>query len=137
MPKDQMPKQNPLPGALPGEADVKVRAHERRRKKSKMSQACRSPKRTPAVVDRRPKEKQPTMRRICRAEATRATLQAVKQRLPTLSTPESTGKADFPHDLEKGALQRRGSLIATRGRKSLDRELGKVDTSLPQVEEVD
>ena len=39
MPKDQMPKQHPLPGALPGEADVKVRAHERRRKKSKMSKA--------------------------------------------------------------------------------------------------
>ena len=132
-----MPKQNPLPGALPGEADVKVRAHERRRKKSKMSQACRSPKRNPAVVDRRPKEKQPTMRRICRAEATRATLQAVKQRFPTLSTPESTGKADFPHDLEKGALQRRGSHIATRGRKSLDRELQKVDTSLSQAVEVD
>ena len=77
------------------------------------------------------------MRRICRAEATRATLQAVKQRFPTLSTPESTGKADFPHDLEKGALQRRGSHIATRGRKSLDRELQKVDTSLSQAVEVD
>ena len=125
-----MPKQHPLPGALPGEADVKVRAHERRRKKSKMSKA-RSPKGTPAAVDPRPKTKQPTMRRICRAEATRATLQAVKQRFPTLSTPESTGKADFPHDLDKGALQRRASHIATRGRRSLDGELQKVGTACP------
>ena len=39
--------------------------------------------------------------------------------------------------LEKGALQRRGSHMATRGRKSLDRELEKVDTSLSQAVEVD
>ena len=46
----------------------------------------------------------------------------MKQRFPTLSTPESTGKADFPHDLDEGALQRRASHIATRGRRSLDGE---------------
>ena len=44
------------------------------------------------------------MRRICRAEATRATLKVATRRFPSSTTPESTGKASFPHDLEKGAL---------------------------------
>ena len=71
------------------------------------------------------------------AEATRATLQAAKQRFPTLGTPESTGKADFPHDLEKAHFSVVVATSPARGRKSLDRELQKVDTSLSQAVEVD
>ena len=56
---------------------------------------------------------------------------------PLPSTPESTGKADFPHDLQEGALQRRASHIATRGRRSLAGELQKVGTSLSHAVEVD
>ena len=50
-------------------------------------------------------------------------MQSAKGRFPTATTPESTGKANFPHDLEKGALQRRDAHISTRRRKTLDGEL--------------
>ena len=69
------------------------------------------------------------MRRICRAEATRATLKVATRRFPSSTTPESTGKAGFPHDLEKGALQRRATHISKRRRKVLDGELAKANSS--------
>ena len=37
--------------------------------------------------------------------------------------------ANFPHDLEKGALIRRGAHISTRRRKTLDGELNQANTS--------
>ena len=94
-----------LPGPLPGEEDVEVRAHQRRRKKAKNSKLksggikCTTP-----ADESRTQTNQPTMRRICRAEATRAVLKVTTRRFPSSTTPESTGKAGFPHDLEKGAL---------------------------------
>ena len=45
------------------------------------------------------------------------------------NTPESTGKDNFPHDLEKGALQHRGAHISKRRRKKLDGELKQANTS--------
>ena len=83
---------------------------------------------TPAD-ESRAQTKQPTMRRICRAEATRATLKVATRRFPSSTTPESTGKAGFPHDLEKGALQRRATHISKRRRKALDGELAKANSS--------
>ena len=41
----------------------------------------------------------------------------------------ASGKAKFPHDLEKGALQRRDAHISTRRRKTLDGELKQANTS--------
>jgi|TARA_B110000196_G_scaffold173541_2_gene148939 hypothetical protein len=117
-----------LPGPLPGEEDVEVRAHQRRRKKAKKSQ-IKSPKCTKPADESRTQTKQPTMRRICRAVATRFTLSVTTRRYPSSTTPESTGKAGFPHDLEKGALQGRNTHISKRRRKALDGELAKANSS--------
>ena len=119
-----------LPGPLPGEEDVEVRAHQRRRKKAKNSKLksggikCTTP-----ADESRTQTNQPTMRRICRAEATRAVLKVTTRRFPSSTTPESTGKAGFPHDLEKGALQGRATHISKRRRKALDGELSKANSS--------
>ena len=119
-----------LPGPLPGEEDVEVRAHQRRRKKAKNSKLksggikCTTP-----ADESRTQTNQPTMRRICRAEATRAVLKVTTRRFPSSTTPESTGKAGFPHDLDKGALQRRTAHISKKRRKALDGELAKANSS--------
>ena len=119
-----------LPGPLPGEEDVEVRAHQRRRKKAKNSQLKLSgTKRSKPADESRTQTEQPTMRRICRAEATRATLKVTTRRFPSSTTPESTGKAGFPHDLDKGALQRRTAHISKKRRKALDGELAKANSS--------
>ena len=129
----EMPKKTKdqfLPGPLPGEEDVEVRAHQRRRKKAKNSKLksggikCTTP-----ADESRTQTKQPTMRRICRAEATRAVLKVTTRRFPSSTTPESTGKAGFPHDLDKGALQRRTAHISKKRRKALDGELAKANSS--------
>eukprot|EP00964_Phaeocystis_antarctica_P107889 scaffold72546_cov69-Phaeocystis_antarctica.AAC.1 len=65
------------------------------------------------------------MRRICRAEATRAILKVTTRRFPSSTTPESTGKAGFPHDLGKGALQRHTAQISKKRRKALARRTCK------------
>ena len=116
-----------LPGPLPG-AEVAVRSHRRRRSKAKTKTT--QGKKTSPKTESRPKikqNKQPTMRRICRKEATRSSIKAVVPRSATQSTPESTGKANFPHDLENGALQKRGAHISKRHRRKLDGELKKAD----------
>ena len=129
----EMPKKTKdqfLPGPLPGEEDVEVRAHQRRRKKAKNGQRkFGGIKYSTPADESRAQTKQPTMRRICRAEATRATLKVATRRFPSSTTPESTGKAGFPHDLEKGALQRRATHISKRRRKALDGELAKANSS--------
>ena len=111
-----------------------MRAHQRRRKKAKNSKLksggikCTTP-----ADESRTQTNQPTMRRICRAEATRAVLKVTTRRFPSSTTPESTGKAGFPHagphDLEKGALQGRATHISKRRRKALDGELAKANSS--------
>ena len=77
-----------LPGPLPGEEDVEVCAHQRRRKKAKKSQ-IKSPKCTKPADESRTQTKQPTMRRICRAVATRFTLNLVfvrRSRFPRIES---------------------------------------------------
>ena len=124
---EKMPKMSKapfLPGPLPG-GEVAVRSYRRRRSKAKKK--TEQSKKLSPKTESRPKIKQPTMRRICRKEATRSSLKAVAPRSPTQNTPESTGKANFPHDLENGALQQRGAHISKRRRKKLDGELGQAD----------
>ena len=73
-----------LPGPLPGEEDVEVRAHQRRRKKAKNGQReFGGIKHNTPADESRAQTKQPTMRRICRAEATRATLKVATRRFPS------------------------------------------------------
>ena len=115
-----------LPGPMPGE-EVAVRSYKRRRSKANKT---KSKKTEPSpTTESRPKAKQTSIRRSLRMQATRSSLKGAKRRSPTATTPESTGKANFPHDLEKGALIRRGAHISTRRRKTLDGELNQVNTS--------
>ena len=115
-----------LPGPLPGE-EVKVRSYQRRRSKAKKTKSKKTE--TSPTTESRPKAKQPSVRRLLRKEATLSSLKGANRRFRTATTPESTGKAHFPHDLEKGALQHRGAHISKRRRKKLDGELKQANTS--------
>ena len=54
------------------------------------------------------------VRRVLKRHETLATLQDGTPKPRTRSTPDSTGKPNFPHDLEHGSLLRRSGHISAR-----------------------
>ena len=89
-----------LPRPLPGEGPYDVRQHQRRRKtKKEKAKAKKAATRKATAALTATQYKQPTMLRRCRAAMTRATLKVATRRSATASTPDSTGKANFPHTM--------------------------------------
>ena len=75
------------------------------------------------------KKAQPTVRRVLKRHETLATLEDVTPKSRTKSTPDSTGKANFPHDLEHGSLIRRSGHISARRRRALDGDMHHAGSS--------
>ena len=127
-----------LPGPLPGEGPYDVRQHQRRRKtKKEKAKAKKAATRKATAALTATQYKQPTMLRRCRAAMTRATLKVATRRSATASTPDSTGKANFPHDADEGALVRRAGHISKKRRKKLDGELAQANSSEHDAQLVD
>ena len=107
---------------------MQVQKHERRPPTKKRSpppqaeQAAQS-----GAVSK--KKAQPTVRRVLKRHETLATLEDVTPKSRTKSTPDSTGKANFPHDLEHGSLIRRSGHISARRRRSLDGDMHHAGSS--------